>query len=289
MNGEFAMRAPDLSLNHRLFPLLCAAALMSACGNDTGVDEDAGETTAASSTAADTSDSTNDVTTDATSDVTTATTATDGNFISDEGPDTGMDTTGVPGNLGDQCMDDTQCAEDLFCNGVPGLGGICSECASDADCPDGSNCTFSGGWFACGDGSLGQMCESDNSCADGLYCAEVVDLGGFFNGNFCSVCADDSHCDNGQLCAPQIEFMDLMNIGGQRACIDPGSAPNDSLCDLDGSGDEQCAGFCTAADLMGFIEVGVCGECETDGDCQGMATCMPAMIGFNGFSGSVCG
>jgi hypothetical protein len=95
---------------------------------------------------------------------------------------------------------------------------------------------------------------------------------------------------NGQLCAPQIEFMDLMNIGGQRACIDPESAPNGSLCDDGGSGDMQCEGFCTNADLMGFIQIGVCGECETDMDCgMGMAMCNPAMIGFNGFSGSTCG
>ncbi|PRP94736.1 hypothetical protein ENSA5_40590 [Enhygromyxa salina] len=280
------MRAPQSTPILRLFPLLCAAALVSACGNDTAVDEDAGETTAASSTASDTTS--DETSTDSTTDSDTTTSTDDGNFVSEEGPDTGMTTDVPPGNLGDQCMTDAECAEDLVCNGLPGFGGVCSECAGDTDCPDGSNCTFMGGWFTCGDGGQGQMCESDVTCADDLYCAEVIDLGGLFNGNFCSECSEDGHCANGQLCAPQVEFMDLMNISGQRACIDPGTAPNDSLCDAEGAGDEQCEGFCTTADLMGFIQLGVCGECETDGDCM-MGSCMPAMIGFDGFSGSVCG
>lgn len=270
----------------RLFPVLCLAALATACGPDAAVDDEAGETTAASGTASDTATSDSTSTEDG-PDPSTTTTATDGNFVSEEGPDTGMDTA-APGNLGDMCQDDSECAEDLICNGLPGLGGICSECGGDSDCPDGSNCTFSGGWFACGDGSQGQMCESDEACAGELYCAEVIDLGGFFNGNFCSVCAEDAHCPDGQLCAPQVEFMDIMNIGGQRACIDPGTSPNGQLCDEGGNGDDQCEGFCTVADLMGFIQLGVCGECETDGDCV-MGSCMPAMVGLNGFSGSVCG
>lgn len=282
---RFEIPTPSL----RLFPLLCVAALSIGCGDDTPVAETAGETTAASSTA-DTSTSSSD---EATSDTDTppdvTTTATTGNFVTDESPDT-ADTDVPPGNLGDMCMTDAECAEDLVCNGVVGLGGVCSECASDTDCPDGSNCTISpSGWFACGDGSQGQMCESDATCADGLYCAEVVDLAGLFNGNFCSECSDDSHCMNGQLCAPQVEFTGLMDISGQRSCIDPESAPNDSLCDDAGSGDMQCEGFCTTADLMGFIQLGVCGDCETDMDCPMNGTCMPAMIGLDGFSGSVCG
>jgi hypothetical protein len=288
--SEFAMRLEVLTTSLRLFPLLCVAALSIGCGDDTPAAETAGETTAASSTAGETStgDTTTDTDTDTPPDV--STTATTRSFVSDEAPDTTADTDTPLGNLGDMCMTDDECAEDLFCNGVVGLGGICSECASDTDCPDGSNCTItSNGWFACGDGSQGQMCESDATCAEGLYCAEVVDLGGLFNGNFCSECSDDSHCADGQLCAPVIEFMDLMNISGQRSCIDPESAPNDSLCDDAGSGDEQCAGFCTTADLMGFIMVGVCGDCETDQDCPMNGTCMPAMIGLEGFSGSVCG
>jgi hypothetical protein len=281
------MRFEVLTPSLRLFPLLCVAALSIGCGEDTAPAETAGETTAASSTAAETSTEGSMTTDEPPPDLST-TTDTTGNFVSDESPDT---TDGaVPGNLGDMCMSDDECAEDLVCNGVVGLGGICSECASDTDCPDGSNCTITGmGWFACGDGSQGQMCESDATCADGLYCAEVVDLGGLFNGNFCSVCSEDAHCMDGQLCAPQVEFMDLMNISGQRACVDPESVPNDSLCDAEGSGDMQCEGFCTTADLMGFIQVGVCGQCETDMDCPMNGTCMAAMIGFNGFSGSVCG
>jgi len=279
------MRTRAMTLS-RLFPLLCAASLAIGCSDDTTSSDDANETTAASGTGNDTEsdDTAMDTSTD---DPPTTDDTTDTNsFIMEEGPDTGMEEGGL-GNLGEQCQADTDCVEDLFCNGVPGFGGICSECASDADCPSG-NCTFTGSYFGCGDGSQGQMCESDEVCGDGLYCAEVVNLGGLFNGNFCSECEADTDCADGQLCAPQIEFMDLMNIAGQRACIDPETAPNGQLCDADGSGDEQCMGFCTTADIMGLLEVGVCGECETDADCA-MGTCMPAMVGFDGFAGSTCG
>jgi hypothetical protein len=281
------MRPEVLTPSLRLFPLLCVAVLSIGCSDDAPA-ETAGETTAASSTAGTETDSTDSSMTTDEPPPDVSTTATTGTFVTDESPDTTDGT--VPGNLGDMCMSDSDCAEDLFCNGVVGLGGICSECASDTDCPDGSNCTITpNGWFACGDGSQGQMCESDATCADGLYCAEVVDLGGLFNGNFCSECSEDAHCMNGQLCVPQVEFMDLANISGQRACVDPESVPNNSLCDVEGSGDMQCEGFCTVADLMGFIQLGVCGECETDADCPMNGTCMPAAIGLEGFSGSVCG
>lgn len=264
------------------FSLVCAG-LSSACSNDTAIDDEAGETTAASSTAGETdSGSTSDTTT-----TSTDTSATDdANFIPQ---DTGSTTDTPVGNLGDMCMTDADCAEDLFCNGVPQLGfAVCSECASDADCA-GGNCTLTpNGYFECGDGSLGQMCETDAACGDGLYCAEVVNLGGLVNGNFCSTCKDDSMCMNGQLCAPMIEFTDLMNIGGQRSCVDPKSVPNDQVCDQNGNGDQACEGFCTVASLMGLIEIGVCGECETDADCMG-GTCMPAQLGGGGVSGSACG
>lgn len=271
------------------FRLICTLSLglgALACADDSTSAEEGSETTNASGTAAETS-STEEGTTDS-DPTTTSADATTASFISEEGP--GETTETMPGNLGDQCMTDAECAEDLFCNGIQGFGGVCSECASDADCPDGSNCTISAdGWFACGDGSLGQMCESDASCAGDLFCAELVDLGGLFNGNFCSECAEDGHCPDGQLCAPQLEFMDLMNIGGQRACIDPGTHPQDSLCDHEANGDEQCEGFCTVADLMGFIQLGLCGECETDDDCEAPQTCMPAVLDFMGVTGSTCG
>jgi hypothetical protein len=260
-------------------------ALTIGCSDDTPSGEDGNETTAASG-----SDSESDTSTDTNTDSPPTTddddTTDSGSFIQEEGPDTGMEEGGA-GNLGDQCQADGDCAEDLFCNGVPGFGGICSECASDADCREG-NCTFTGAYFGCGDGAQGQMCESDEVCGEGLYCAEVVDLGGLFNGNFCSVCKVDADCPDGQLCAPQVEFMDLMNISGQRACIEPETAPNNQLCDAETNGDEQCMGHCTTADIMGLLEVGVCGECETDMDCD-MGTCMPAMVGLDGFSGSTCG
>ncbi|MFO7565726.1 MAG: hypothetical protein R6X02_23995 [Enhygromyxa sp.] len=268
-----------------LLPLLCTT-LAFGCSDDAPAADDGNETTAASGTADDTESTGPMDTTDDPSTTEATDTNDDNNFVSEEGPETGMESGGA-GNLGDQCQADTDCAEDLFCNGVPGFGGICSECGSDADCREG-NCTFLGTYFGCGDGSLGQQCESDEVCGEDLHCAEVVNLGGLFNGSFCSECKIDDDCPDGQLCAPQIEFMNLMDISGQRACIDPGTAPNNQLCDADGAGDEQCEGWCTTADIMGLLEVGVCGECETDDHCT-EGTCMPAMVGFDGFAGSVCG
>ncbi|MFV8753764.1 hypothetical protein ACNOYE_24740 [Nannocystaceae bacterium ST9] len=273
-----------------LLSLLCAGLCFSfgslGCADDTtGVDDEAGETTAASSTAGESEESTSD---EGTSSSESATTSTDdANFIPSDGTDTTTDAP--PGNLGDMCMSDADCAEDLFCNGVPQFGfAVCSECAGDSDCA-GGNCTLTpNGYFECGDGSLGQMCETDEACGDGFYCAEVIDLAGLFNGNFCSTCKDDSMCMNGQLCAPMVEFTDLMNIGGQRSCVDPKTVPNDQVCDQNGNGDMACEGFCTVASLMGLIEIGVCGECETDADCMG-GTCNPAQLGGGGFSGSTCG
>lgn len=284
------MRFEPVVVVHRLLPLICATAFVGACASDPAT-EDGGETTAASGTAGETATGDSTTTTTDTTDTTdTATTGDDASFIADTGPDTGMD-TGAPGNLGDMCQTDADCAEDLFCNGIPGFGGICSECGSDADC-DGGNCTISAnGWFECGDGSLGQMCETDMACAGDLHCADLIDLGGLFPTSFCSECADDSHCAMGQLCAPQVDLMNIMGLSGQRVCIDPGTLGQDSLCDHTGSGDEQCEGFCTSADIMGIFEIGLCGECETDGDCMGNATCMPAVIDLmsGGFSGSLCG
>jgi hypothetical protein len=271
----------------RLLPLLCVAGLVAACGNDTPATDDANETTAASGT-----DTQADAETDAEAeaesptdtDEPTTDTNDDGTFIGEESPTT---EEGGAGNLGDQCSSQGDCAEGLHCNGVPGFGGICSECNSDADCEEG-NCTFTGAYFGCGDGSLGQNCESDEVCGDDLYCAEVVNLGGLFNGNFCSECQTDEHCPDGQLCAPSIEFSGLEDVSGHRTCIEPNTAPNDQLCDADGAGDEQCIGYCMTADLMGLIEVGICGDCKTDEHCDG-GTCTPAMISFSGFSGSTCG
>lgn len=268
-----------------LLSLLCTSLWLAGCSDDTtGADDEAGETTAAESTAEDTDTTADDD--ESTTDDDDAS-SDEGNFIEME---TGTSTTDSPlGNLGDMCSTDGDCVEDLFCNGAPTLGyGICSACGSDEDC-DGGNCTLTqNGYFECGDGSLGQMCETDEACADGTYCAEVVDLGGLVNGNFCSSCKDDSHCMDGQLCAPMIEFMDIMNIGGQRSCVDPKSVPNDQICDVDGNGDEACMNYCTPASLMGLIEIGVCGECESDAECMG-GTCTPAELGFGGVTGSTCG
>ena len=266
----------------RLLPLCLFACFCVACGGDDQAGDSGGETTDPGGDDADSSPSDDDSDTNAADDDD----GDDGSFIPEEGIDTGME-AGDPGMLGELCEGPGDCAEDLVCNGIPGVASICSECASDSDC-DGGNCTFNGIFFGCGDGSLGQMCETDEACGSELFCADVIDLGGFLNGSFCSECKVDEDCTGGQLCAPMIDFGGFPSITGSRNCIDPGTAPQDSLCDADGSGDEQCEGLCTTGSFMGVFEIGLCGECEVDGDCLS-GTCMPAVVSAEGFSGSLCG
>ena len=220
---------------------------------------------------------------------TSSTTDDTAGFVTDSdtnGTTTTTDTGPQPN--GSPCSADDECESEI-CVQIPALGGVCSECETDQQCMDsgeGLNCTLGAQqYFACADGSLGTMCMSDAACMDGLHCATVLDLGGLFNDQFCSECGEDTDCADGQLCTPNF---DLGTFAGFRECVDAASVMQDGMCD---SNDQCASGFCSQADLMGFLQVGVCGECLMDGDCAMGQTCMDASIDLmgGGLSGSTCG
>ena len=189
---------------------------------------------------------------------------------------------------GTACTSDAEC-QTCNCYVVPILGGQCGECNEDADC-NGGGCTppdpFSAGGSFCNMGEAGGGCESSNVCANGLTCATVLDLLGLIQISTCGECDANADCP-GQICAP---IVDAQSFSGQNMCINANSLPQDAFCDLQGSGDNACnSGICSVVSIMGFAEVGACGECNSDNDC-GFGTCIPGEFDINsGFlSGSYC-
>lgn len=208
------------------------------------------------------------------------------------GPGPILDLDGGNGGIpwGGTCVSDDECASGQ-CYVIPFLGGYCGECNEDADCPDGG-CTapnpFDSGGSLCNLGELGGGCESDEACQQGLECSTALDLLGLITINTCGSCRFDSDCPPGQLCAPQV---DLPTFSGVNSCIPPGAQGQDSYCNLEGNGDAACAsGICSILDIMGIAEIGACGQCVTDDDCNG-GTCSPGFMDLDigTLHGSTCG
>jgi hypothetical protein len=274
------------SLSH-WFVVSSFAVALAACGGteaSEGSSGDSGDTSSGTSSTSSTSTDTGDTST------TGATDSTDGSFVpTDDTTTTGTTTSTTPGPNGSMCSSDAEC-ESMICVDIAGFAGLCSECRTDQECIDagtGLNCSIgAAGFFECGNGSAGQMCMSDAGCESPLVCAEVIDLGGLFNDSFCSECADDSGCMNGELCTP---VFDLMAFTGERECAAAGSVAHSGLCDVGSSG--QCTtGICEAVSVMGFIEVGICGDCDASNACA-TGTCTPGeldLLGGGGLSGSTC-
>jgi hypothetical protein len=211
-----------------------------------------------------------------------STTSDDGGFIS---PETGDDTATDPQPNGAQCAAAPEC-ESEFCYVIPQVGGVCSECLVDEDCDTGTCSLDAVGYAVCTDGSQGNMCNTDEGCAGDLVCTELIDTGGIINANFCSQCGPSAPCDDPQICAP---IYDLGNLGGYFACSDPGTVENGQGCPLT-DGDSACeSGHCGLANLFGFAELGVCGECNVDADCPEKGqTCVDAEAGMGGLTPAFC-
>ncbi|MBZ5715735.1 hypothetical protein [Nannocystis pusilla] len=184
------------------------------------------------------------------------------------------------------------CASDT-CFVVPALGGFCSECLADADCPSGG-CTvpnpIAGVGAVCNLGQPGDGCESDAACNNPMapHCSEVYEVPGIITVATCGACDTDADCPpQAPHCTPDY---DLGDFGGQKSCRAPGSVPNNSGCDFDGSGDLACAsGFCGQASIMGLLKLGICGECNSDNDCNGGTCTEPAAdLDTGALIGSVC-
>lgn len=195
----------------------------------------------------------------------------------------------MPQPDGSMCQESCECGSDA-CFVLGPLGGLCGECIVDADCPDGG-CTIPNPLSeppegaVCNDGSLGGGCQTDAACQDPLICVTVIDIPGILTSVTCSECEADADCVAG-LCSPDYE---IQALSGHWICVDVGSVPNGGACDFLGSGDAACAsGHCAIGDLLGVTQIGVCGECEDDGDC-GVGICEPPVVDLmSGLSPSIC-
>jgi hypothetical protein len=216
---------------------------------------------------------TDDPTTDDPTDDTDDTAETDDTTGDGDGDTTG-DGDGEPGCVGELplggiCTDNCECMSSN-CYVMPFLGGWCSECNEDADC-DGGGCTapnpFVNEGAHCNMGEFGAGCESDVVCMDGLQCSTALDLLGLIQINSCGDCLSDMDCTAPQICAPIVHIDEWTGIN---TCIDSKSLPNGSYCNLEGNGNEACeSDICSAVDIMGLAQIGVCGECNSFMDCDG--------------------
>jgi len=213
----------------------------------------------------------------------------DGSFLDPSTDDEGPGPTPQPN--GSSCDGDDGCTSG-HCYTVPMVGGICSECINDDDCPTGTcSLDLSAGYAICTDGSLGVMCSTDEGCMGELVCTQLIDTGGLFPADFCSECRDDDvPCADDLVCSP---VYDLQNFAGYHGCVEPGTVENDGGCPLDGvmgDGTVCASGFCGVANAFGLIPVGVCGECLSDMDCvaMGLTTCEPAVADQMGLLGASC-
>ena len=290
-------------MTKRSIRVLALAMLLPACssaeeGGTSNTDSESGESsTTGTPTASDTASGSASMTGASASSTTATSTTSAGSTTDDDSssgggfinPESGDDTGPVgPQPNGAECANNDGC-ESGFCYMVPMVGGVCSECLTDADCEFTCSLDAAAGYAVCSDGSTGVMCESSDGCADGLVCAELLDTGGLFPANFCSECETNAECDEGQTCTPTYDFE---MIGGYLSCADAMSVPDGQGCPIvDGMGDGTVCqnGHCGVADVFGVLELGLCGECTTEADCADGEECMPAMAGMGGLAGPTCG
>lgn len=204
----------------------------------------------------------------------------------DTNPDGAAD--GSECNAGPECQTGSCYVIKLPLDDLP--PGICSECAVDQDCVDrglGIACTVDAATLGgtCTDGGLGSFCGSPMACKPQYYCEPILNNAAGVLPNACSECRDDQDCKDGKRCTPRI---DLGKYSGNKFCAAPGSVPNAGLCP-EFSGNTVCAnGHCGVVNVVGALNVGICGECNTDADCVApKTTCMPGSYG-DVFTGSTC-
>ncbi|MCA9691772.1 MAG: hypothetical protein R3A51_16165 [Nannocystaceae bacterium] len=253
---------------------------------------------ATSSTTAGPESETDDASTSGSSDASTIGTSTtdDGTGTSTTDASTtettDEETTDTTGPVCDpEFMDGEKCSADCECFSgscfvVPLVGGSCGECKVDADCPRGG-CTVPNPWgmegASCNMGEAGKGCETDEVCVDPLYnvCATIIEAKGILALKTCSECQTNDDCaDPTPNCAAEL---DLENFTGILKCTANGALQNNEPCQLPGQLDPACASMmCSKADVMNVLDVGLCGECLSDGDCQPGQTCTEAWVDLGG-------
>jgi len=171
--------------------------------------------------------------------------------------------------------------EDGTCFLVPLLGGQCGQCVTSDECAPGEGCTIpnplASGPSFCNDGGNGAGCDPEgaNTCQAGLSCGVILDAAGILTVATCGECTVNGDCDaETPHCAPTI---DVANFTGELTCVESASIENNTACVF--GDDAACmSGFCGKAVVMGVIEVGICGECNEDSDCEDGQTCSDPMV-----------
>ncbi|MFV8752279.1 hypothetical protein ACNOYE_17155 [Nannocystaceae bacterium ST9] len=235
------------------------------------------------------SSSTDESTSTADESTSSESTSTDESTSSESTSTDTNDPEGLP--AGASCSDDVECASQQ-CYVIPFLGGQCGECNEDDDCPLGG-CTSPNPFDdtpigpVCNQGQLGGGCETDVVCQADLACVAVFDIAGIIGLQTCGECTSALDCNPGQLCAPLVQ---IFTWSGASQCIAPGSLALDQFCQLGPTGDQACAsGICSVVDVMGLDQIGACGQCQDDGDCNG-GSCNPGQLAIDTgiLSGSTC-
>jgi hypothetical protein len=207
------------------------------------------------------------------------TTATHDSSSSAGSLDSGSTTEACPlAAMGSPCTDPVCDCASGNCFVAGPLGGVCSECDEDADCP-GSTCAFGNPTTmtpaACVPLERPQGCVTADDCPVGMYCPTVFEVPGLLSYAECSECESDRHCMAGQLCVPTY---DINAATGHYDCTDPGSVPDGEGCNLAGDGSECASGQCAQASLMEIPIMGVCSPCNEDSDCKGGTCQLPELL-----------
>ncbi|MEZ4454253.1 MAG: hypothetical protein R3B09_32665 [Nannocystaceae bacterium] len=273
---------------------LIAALIAPACsGDDKGTSATESSTTDAETTSSSASDSsTTASTTDSSGTATDGMTTTTTTTTTDTTATT--TTTGVdPQPNGAMCSSDAEC-QSMSCFVVPLLGGLCGDCKVDSDCDNGG-CTIPnplmGVGAVCNSGEPGAGCMTSDVCSDptASVCGLVLDASPIIAVKTCSECEVNADCTDPSApnCSPTISVADF---SGQLTCVPDGSVPNDSACNRaeEGGvpiGNSACeSGKCTTAVIMTVVQIGVCGECFTDDDCDPGKSCQDAAVDTDTFA-----
>lgn len=295
--GKFAMH---MYLERLSISLLVCLAPLSGCGDDTAGGTESATDTTSPTTAAETTESpsTTEEPTGSMSETTTVGESSDSE--SDSESDTTETTEGPMCDPqlddGDICKMDCECFSGS-CYLVPLIGGSCGECKVDADCPNGG-CTLPNPYgmvgASCNNGEPGKGCETDEVCSDpdNAICGTILEAAGILAIKTCGECATDADCGGATPhCAPDL---DVGMFTGILSCKADAAVAQDGACQKPGQLDAVCmSGMCSAANVMGVIDVGICGECLGDDDCQPGQTCVDAEIDLMGgdldaLTGSFC-